>query len=89
MSFNKIAPYLGIGFGNAVAADKTWGFSTDIGVLIQGSPSTSLSNTGCTASASVCSQIASDVQAENLELKEKVKDFKLLPVVRLAVSYKF
>lgn len=89
IKFNKIAPYLGIGFGNAAAADKTWGFSSDFGVLFQGSPKTSLSNTGCTASASVCSQIASDVQVENGVLKEDVKDFKLLPVIRFGISYKF
>lgn len=89
IDFRNIAPYLGIGWGNAVAKEKGWGFSADLGVLFQGSPRTSLSNTGCTAPAPVCAQIASDVAAENRSLQDEAKDFKAFPVVRVGVSYKF
>lgn len=89
VDFNKVAPYLGIGWGNAVAADKGWGFSTDIGVLFQGSPNASLSNTGCTALAAVCSRIATDVAAEERSLKDDTDSFKAYPVLRVGVSYKF
>ncbi len=44
---------------------------------------------GCTAPALVCTQIASDVAAENAKLADEVKDFKLYPVVRVGVSYRF
>jgi hypothetical protein len=37
----------------------------------------------------VCSQLASDVAAENVKLGEEVKDFKLYPVIRMGVSYRF
>ena len=36
MSFNKVAPYIGIGWGNPAARDKGWGMTSDIGVLFQG-----------------------------------------------------
>jgi len=89
VTFKKVAPYLGIGWGNAVAADKGWGFSGDVGILFQGAPKSALSNRGCTASAAVCNQIGTDVQAENRSLQSEMDDFKLLPVVRIGVSYKF
>ena len=89
VTFNKLAPYLGIGWGNPVAADKGWGFSSDIGVVFQGKPKAALSNRGCTASAAVCTQIASDIQVERRSLQAEMDDFKLLPVLRVGVSYKF
>ncbi len=89
IEFRKLAPYLGIGWGNAVAKDSGWGFSADVGVLFQGAPRTSLSNSGCTGTAAVCAQLASDIAAENRALREEVKDFKAFPVVRVGLHYKF
>jgi hypothetical protein len=89
IDFRKVSPYLGIGWGNAVAKDKGWGFSADFGVLFQGSPRTSLANSGCTASAAVCDQLAADVAAEKRKLDDEVSDFKAYPVIRFGVSYKF
>jgi hypothetical protein len=89
IDFRKVAPYLGIGWGNAVAKDKGWGFSSDIGVLFQGEPKTSLTNNGCTASATDCTQIAADVAVENRSLQDEVSSFKAYPVLRVGVSYKF
>jgi hypothetical protein len=88
VDFRKAAPYLGIGWGNAVQATG-WGFGMDLGVTFQGSPKTSLTNSGCTAPALVCAQLARDVAAENAKLADEVKDFKLYPVVRVGVSYRF
>lgn len=89
VDFRNVAPYLGIGWGNAVAKDKGWGLSSDIGVLFQGSPKTALTNQGCTAPTAVCGQIAADVAAENRALADETSDFKAYPVVRIGVSYKF
>lgn len=89
IDFRNLAPYLGIGWGNALAKEKGWKLSADLGVMLQGSPRTSLSNVGCTASAPVCSQLAADVAAENADLKEEADDFKVYPVLRLGASYSF
>lgn len=88
VDFRKAAPYLGIGWGNAVQA-AGWGFGMDLGVTFQGSPKTSLTNSGCTAPALVCTQLANDIATENAKLADEVKDFKLYPVVRVGVSYRF
>lgn len=87
VDFRKVSPYLGIGWGNAIAKDKGWGFSADLGVLFQGSPRTSLTNSGCTLPD--CSQLAADVAAENRKLDDEVNSFKTYPIIRFGVSYRF
>jgi hypothetical protein len=89
VEFRKIAPYLGIGYGNALAKESAWHFSTDVGVLFQGSASTSLASSGCTTNAMACSQLATDVAAENAQLSDKVHNFKAYPVVRVGIGYRF
>lgn len=88
IDFRKVAPYLGIGWGNA-GKGTGWGFSSDLGVLLQGSPNSSLTNSGCTAPAAACTQLASDVAVENAKLTDKVHNFKAYPVVRIGASYHF
>ena len=89
VDFKKIAPYLGIGWGNAVAKEKGWGFSADLGVMFQGSPKSTLTNSGCQASAALCTQLASDVAAERVNLDNKLNDYKSYPVLRVGASYRF
>jgi hypothetical protein len=88
IDFRKAAPYLGIGWGNAVK-EAGWSFGTDLGIMFQGTPRTQLASNNCTAVALLCSQLAEDVAAENLKLGEEVKDFKLYPVIRVGLSYRF
>jgi hypothetical protein len=88
IDFRKAAPYLGIGWGNAVK-EAGWSFGTDLGLMFQGTPKTQLASNNCTAVALLCAQLAKDVAAENLKLGEEVKDFKLYPVIRVGVSYRF
>lgn len=88
IDFRKTAPYLGIGWGNALKAGG-WSVGMDLGVTFQGAPKTQLVNNGCTAPAFVCTQIASDVAVENAKLADDAKDFKLYPVLRVGVSYRF
>lgn len=89
VDFNKLAPYLGIGWGRNLKDEKGWSFSTDIGVMFQGAPKTSLNASGCTAPAAVCNQFAADVARENAALSREVSKFKLYPVLRVGLSYKF
>ena len=91
MSFNSIAPYIGIGWGNPAEKEKTWGLVTDIGMLIQGSPKTSLVGL-CGASIAgtpVCTQLQNDVAAENVKLQSSLHNYKIWPVVSVGASYHF
>ncbi|MDD4911244.1 MAG: hypothetical protein PHP57_03030 [Sideroxydans sp.] len=90
MTFNSVAPYLGIGWGNPAAQDKQWGMTMDIGVLFQGSPKISNAVTcGAGVPALTCAQMQSDVAAGAAKLEADTKDFKYLPVVNLGISYRF
>jgi hypothetical protein len=86
IDFKKIAPYLGIGWGNSLRKDRGWGFSGDLGVLFQGSPRTTLtSSTNCLGDP-VCQ---ASLAAENQSLNDKVHNFKAFPVVRVGATYRF
>jgi hypothetical protein len=91
MAFNKAAPYFGLGWGNPVAKEKTWGFVADVGVLYQASPKVALDAT-CGAAivgTAQCTSLQSDTAAERSQLESDLKDFKWYPVVSIGVSYRF
>lgn len=91
MSFNKVAPYIGIGWGNPVAKEKHWGFVADVGVLYQGSPDAALAANCGTAIAGTarCTTLQNDVAAEQEKLKSDLNNFKWYPVVSIGISYQF
>lgn len=88
IDFRKVAPYLGIGFGNALK-EAGWNFGMDLGVTFQGSPKTELAANGCNFSVAGCAQLDRDVAAENVKLADEVDDYKFYPVLRVGVSYRF
>lgn len=83
MTFNKFAPYLGIGWGDSVSSGSPLGFNFDLGVLYQGKPKTTLTATGNTPG------LASNVAAEQAKLDNNVKKYKFYPVVAVGVTWKF
>ena len=88
IDFRKAAPYLGIGWGNALK-EQGWSVGTDLGIMFQGAPKTRLASNNCRAPALLCTQLASDVVAENIALADDAKDFKFYPVLRVGISYRF
>jgi len=89
VEFKSAVPYLGLGWGNPVGREKGWGFTSDMGMIFQGTPNANLTSNGCVASAQICAQFASDLSVENVNLEQKTNNFKLYPVVRIGVSYSF
>lgn len=89
IDFRNIAPYIGIGWGNSTQQGKGWGFSADLGVMFQGSPSASLTSTGCTASVAICSSLANSLETERRELEDEMDDYKYFPVARIGLRYRF
>jgi hypothetical protein len=88
VDFGKVSPYLGIGWSTG-RKEKGWSVSSDIGVLFQGSPNTELNVSGCKAPEPVCSQFRADVARERSALNDEVSRFKLYPVLRIGLNYKF
>lgn len=84
VTFNSVAPYLGIGWGNPAAQGKGWGLNSDFGILFQGSPKVTLTATGAQAAAA---QPAID--AERVRLQDSLKNYKYYPVASVGVSYQW
>lgn len=86
IDFNSFAPYVGIGYGNAVGKDKKWSFGLDLGVMFQGSADVSFSADGVLANDAA---FQADLEAERKQLEDSIDDFEFYPVIMIGVSYKF
>lgn len=75
---SKIAPYAGIGFGNAVRGSRL-DVTLDLGVIYTNSPSLDLKGTGMIAPTA----------EQDQELEDELSGIKLYPVISLGLSYGF
>jgi hypothetical protein len=85
MTYNPVAPYIGIGWGNPVARDQGWNLVSDIGVIYQGKP---VSDLVITCAAACPPQLQTDATAENTKLQEDTR-FQWWPVVSIGISYQW
>lgn len=79
VSYNQVAPYIGLGWGNPNAQGKGWGLVSDFGLLIQGQPYAVQDVT--------CSAPANPTQCAALQNNQS--NFKLYPVATVGVSYQW
>ena len=86
VDFNEVAPYVGIGWGNALSKDKRWSFTCDFGVAFQGEANIDLSATGPIASDPTFQE---DLAQEKRELEKELEDYQYYPVIALGITYKF
>ncbi|MBU1195344.1 MAG: hypothetical protein KKE62_05290 [Proteobacteria bacterium] len=86
IDFDDFAPYVGIGYGNAVGKNKRWCFAFDLGLMYQGSPDVRFSANG---TSSGIAAFQSDLEAERRQLEDELDDFSFYPVISFGVSYKF
>jgi hypothetical protein len=86
LDFNRLAPYLGVGFGNPFEKDSSWSFNFDLGVLFQGSPDLSVSTTGALATNAA---FQADLEKEKQDLKNTLNEFKYYPVISFGITYRF
>lgn len=86
VGWDGFAPYLGVGFGNAVGAGR-WTFSMDLGVMFTGSPDVSLN--GTVNDPALDSQFQEDLAIEEDTLRAELEDAKYYPVLSLGFAYRF
>lgn len=86
LSFRDVAPYVGIGWGNAFGKRGRWGIVTDVGVAFIGSPDVALSATGPLADDPA---FASHLAREEKDLQDKVGKFKIYPVLSANLYFRF
>ena len=75
VDFDDLAPYLGIGWGNAVAQDQGFSFALDVGVLFQGSPKAKLAAVGGALANDPA--FLADLRREEQNLNNDLNDFEL------------
>lgn len=93
-SSNSVAPYLGIGGGNATSIGKKLGFWWNLGVVFAGSPQADVS---INTSEEVPEEIRADVTSaaeralenEEQDLEDELDFLKIYPVLSLGLSYQF
>ncbi len=96
INFRPVAPYFGLGWGNAVSAGKRWGFNMDVGILMAGQMKIGMDASGVVSDSSGNSIDVSNesVFQENLakevaSIQEDLDAIKILPLLSASVSYKF
>lgn len=84
---DTLAPYLGIGFGNAVAEDQLLTFMVDLGVIIQSYDATLTSDgPGMTAKLDT---FRKDLREEEANLQKDMDDLKVYPVLTFGLAWHF
>jgi hypothetical protein len=87
VDWSKTVPYLGLGWGN-LAGSRGLHFTSDLGVLITGSPKSALAVT-CNADPATCATMTADVQQEQVRLQNDVHNLSFWPVVRFGIGFSF
>ncbi len=89
---NSVAPYLGIGGGNAVREGKGLGFWWNLGVVLGGSPDVTITP-NVNPNADNRDEIEQEAQAAAVEEEREIEDdinfVSVYPVVTLGLSYQF
>jgi hypothetical protein len=87
---NKVAPYLGIGWGNAVKPGNRFAFSLNLGVMFTGSPEVDLSaDIDPSVPNDIRQDIERDIEAERKEIEDDINGFGVYPVLSIGASYHF
>lgn len=87
VDFNRMGPYLGIGYGNAADTSAHWHCAIDLGVVYVGTPNIALSATA--ANPAQQAALDSDLVAQTAKYEDDAKPFKFYPVLSLGFSYTF
>jgi hypothetical protein len=86
---NPVAPYIGIGWGNAVKPGNRVGFSVNLGLVFPGPANIDLTANTSITNPLALQRINRDVEAEERRLKDTLSDFNVYPVLSVGVSYQF
>lgn len=86
VGFRKIAPYLGVGFGNALKRAQTFSFVFDFGLAWHGFPDVDMSASGWSA---LLPGFQADLVKEERELEEDLQPLRYYPVIAFGLTYRF
>lgn len=84
ITYNRWAPYLGLGFSNDARLRPGWAFGADLGVMWD-RPTTTLSAPGAASDPALAAELAS-VRAQ---IETQANRLKAYPVASLSLGYRF
>lgn len=101
LDFNRVAPFLGLGWGASVG-ETGLSFAADIGVLLIGEPTLSLDasgtasqidpdtgEAGLTLDVDANAEFQRDLETERVKAEEDLDSISVYPVINLGLSYAF
>lgn len=83
LTFDKTAPYVGLGWGNR--PNRRLGVTFDIGALYQGSPRLALNATGALSDPA----LAADLERERRSAEDDLSKYRWYPVIALGAYFRF
>jgi uncharacterized protein YxeA len=86
IDFNKILPYLGIGWDKSFGEEKRYGLLFEVGAIYQGSPDVNLNASGPIATDA---NFLNEIAKEEDNLASELDSFKVYPVFAVSLRYKF
>lgn len=87
---NAVAPYMGIGYGQAVGVADRFTFLADLGVLYVGAPTSKVNaECGSSVTSTECDQLMSDIRAEAAVREEDWKKLKWWPVLSIGFAMRW
>ncbi len=87
LSFNRLSPYFGLGYGNAVMEGSRLAFAFDLGVLYHGSPK--LRAKAVAAYPEMQEALDRDLRQEVDKVEEELDSFRFYPVLTFGLSFRF
>ena len=84
IEFDDIAPFLGIGWGNAFEGGR-FRFHAELGVYLQGSPDVRLS----ASNEDTIPGLSDDLERERRQFEDDLDGYDFWPVLSVGVSYRF
>lgn len=86
----SVAPYLGIGWGNAVAANQGLGFWLNLGVMFGGSPDIEITpNINPNVPQETVDEINTAAAQEEEDVEDELAFISVYPVGSIGISYQF
>ena len=85
-TFDEFVPYVGLGYGNAVADDVNFTFSFDLGVVFMGTPDVTLKSTGALNGDPA---FQNELRKEEDDAQDFADGIKIYPVLSFGVCYYF
>ncbi len=89
---HSLAPYLGIGWGNAVTPDSKWSFSSELGLMFTSKLKASLEADSPLASSNPAlkAKLDTEIAVEQARInREDLEDIKYWPFLSFGVAYHF